>query len=113
MKNGFLFLLFACFCSISLGQIHEVGISFGGTNYVGDIGKTSYINPNRPGGAIFYKFNTNLKNVIKPYPKLFFYYEFFLNTKENLLINTEEEILEEKEKEVVEMFKTRRKKKAE
>jgi len=65
MKNGFLFLLFACFCSISLGQIHEVGISFGGTNYVGDIGETSYINPNRPGGAIFYKFNTNPKMALR------------------------------------------------
>jgi hypothetical protein len=59
MKNGFLFFLFACFTSISLGQIHEVGVSFGGTNYVGDIGKTSYLNPNNPAGAIFYKYNTN------------------------------------------------------
>ena len=42
-----------------MGQIHEVGLYFGGSNYVGDIGNTNYINPNNLAGAIFYKYNTN------------------------------------------------------
>lgn len=42
-----------------MGQIHEVGLYFGGSNYVGDIGSTNYINPNNLAGAIFYKYNTN------------------------------------------------------
>ena len=27
-------------------QIHEVGVFLGGSNYIGDVGKTNYINPN-------------------------------------------------------------------
>ena len=42
-----------------MGQIHEVGLYFGGANYVGDIGENSYINPNNLAGSIFYKYNTN------------------------------------------------------
>mgnify|MGYP001947724113 CR=1 FL=1 len=42
-----------------MGQIHEVGVSLGGTNYVGDIGRNTYIYPNKPAGAAFYKYNWN------------------------------------------------------
>lgn len=59
MKKNILFFVFASFTSILLGQIHEVGISFGGSNYVGDIGANYYIYPNKPAGAIFYKYNWN------------------------------------------------------
>ena len=42
-----------------MGQLHEAGLSLGGTNYVGDIGRNTYIYPNKPAGAIFYKYNWN------------------------------------------------------
>ena len=59
MKKNILFFVFASFTSILLGQLHEVGISLGGSNYVGDIGVNYYISPNKPAGALFYKYNWN------------------------------------------------------
>lgn len=38
-------------------QIHEIGIFVGGSNYIGDIGKTTYISPNQPAVGILYKWN--------------------------------------------------------
>lgn len=59
MKNSILFIVFVSFSSILLGQVYEAGISLGGTNYVGDIGRTNYIYPNKPAGAVFFKYNWN------------------------------------------------------
>jgi hypothetical protein len=59
MKKNILFFVFASFTSILLGQLHEVGISLGGSNYVGDIGVNYYTYPNKPAGAVFYKYNWN------------------------------------------------------
>ncbi|QOD60512.1 outer membrane beta-barrel protein [Polaribacter haliotis] len=59
MKNSILFIAFVSFSSILLGQVYEVGVSLGGSNYVGDIGRTNYIYPNRPAGAAFFKYNWN------------------------------------------------------
>ncbi|KGL61689.1 hypothetical protein PHEL85_1470 [Polaribacter sp. Hel1_85] len=42
-----------------MGQLHEIGLSLGGSNYVGDIGRTNYIYPNKLAGAAFYKYNWN------------------------------------------------------
>lgn len=38
-------------------QIHEVGVFLGGSNYIGDIGKTNYIAPNEPAFGLLYKWN--------------------------------------------------------
>lgn len=38
-------------------QIHEVGVFVGGSNFVGDIGRTTYISPNEPAFGIIYKWN--------------------------------------------------------
>lgn len=38
-------------------QIHEIGVFLGGSNYIGDIGPTTYINPNEPAIGILYKWN--------------------------------------------------------
>ena len=38
-------------------QIHEIGIFLGGSNYIGEIGKTNYIDPNEPAFGILYKWN--------------------------------------------------------
>lgn len=38
-------------------QIHEVGFFVGGSNYIGDVGSTTYISPNEPAIGILYKWN--------------------------------------------------------
>ena len=46
------------FCALSTyGQIHELGVFAGGINYIGDIGPTTYIAPNKPAIGILYKWN--------------------------------------------------------
>jgi hypothetical protein len=59
MKKSIFFIVFISFSASMLGQVYEVGISLGGTNYVGDIGRTNYIYPNKPAGAVFFKYNWN------------------------------------------------------
>ena len=38
-------------------QIHEVGVFLSGSNYIGDIGPTTYISPNEPAIGVLYKWN--------------------------------------------------------
>ena len=38
-------------------QIHEVGVFAGGSNYIGDIGPTTYIDPNALAYGLLYKWN--------------------------------------------------------
>ena len=45
--------------SQSYSQKNEVGIFIGGSNYVGDIGPTTFINPNDIIGGLIYKRNLN------------------------------------------------------
>jgi len=59
MKKYFITLALLCFTLISSGQRHEIGFFAGGTNYIGDVGKTNYILPNNIGGGLIYKFNLN------------------------------------------------------
>lgn len=59
MKKQLLTMVFVCVTSISFAQINEIGVFVGGTNYIGDIGKTFYIYPNKLGGGIIYKYNLN------------------------------------------------------
>ena len=65
MKNNLFLFVFVCFTSILLGQIHEVGFSIGGSNYIGDIGRGNYINPNKVAAGLFYKYNKNPRIVIR------------------------------------------------
>lgn len=54
----FLGTIVCLFLGISLqAQIHEIGVFLGGSNYVGDVGKTTYIAPNEPAFGILYKWN--------------------------------------------------------
>ncbi|NJN50386.1 MAG: hypothetical protein HC798_04740 [Polaribacter sp.] len=48
-------------CSQFRAQLYEIGAFVGGSNYVGDIGRTNYIYPNKLAGAIFFKYNYNPK----------------------------------------------------
>jgi hypothetical protein len=65
MKKKILFIIFITASSISLGQMYEVGISIGGSNFVGDIGRTTYIYPNKVAGAAFFKYNLNPRMALR------------------------------------------------
>ena len=59
MKNYIFSILFICFTGVSVGQINEIGVVFGGSNYIGDIGRTNYIYPSAIAGGLIYKWNMN------------------------------------------------------
>ena len=59
MVKKFLFILIIVMTSISNAQINEVGLHGGGSNYIGDIGSTTYINPNDYAFGVIYKYNLN------------------------------------------------------
>ncbi|MBL4904599.1 MAG: outer membrane beta-barrel protein [Flavobacteriaceae bacterium] len=59
MRKQLLAMVFVCVTTISFAQINEIGVFIGGTNYIGDIGKTNYILPNKLGGGLIYKYNLN------------------------------------------------------
>lgn len=59
MKKSILLIIFACFSNVLLGQVYEVGAFVGGSNFVGDVGRTNYIYPNEIAGAVFFKYNHN------------------------------------------------------
>jgi len=46
-------------------QIHEVGVFLGGSNYIGDIGPTTYISPNKPAFGILYKYNKSPRHAYR------------------------------------------------
>jgi len=57
MKNTILFFIYVCLPSLLLGQVYEAGLTLGGTNYVGDIGRSYYFAPNKLAGALLFKYN--------------------------------------------------------
>ncbi|MEX6626355.1 type IX secretion system protein PorG [Tenacibaculum salmonis] len=59
MKKKILFILFALTAITIQSQTHEIGFFVGGSNYIGDIGRTNYIYPNEVGGGLVYKYNLN------------------------------------------------------
>ncbi|WP_026775842.1 DUF6089 family protein [Polaribacter sp. Hel_I_88] len=59
MKKSILLLIFVCFSNVLLGQVYEIGVFAGGSNFVGDVGRTNYIYPNEIAGAVFFKYNHN------------------------------------------------------
>ncbi len=42
---------------VTQAQIHEIGVFLGGSNYIGDVGPTTYIAPNEPAFGLLYKWN--------------------------------------------------------
>lgn len=56
MKKLFIIILLIGFTKAN-AQIHEIGIFLGGSNYIGDVGKTNYINPNELAYGVLYKWN--------------------------------------------------------
>ncbi|MBL4723979.1 MAG: outer membrane beta-barrel protein [Lutibacter sp.] len=59
MKRLILFFTFICVTTTSTAQINEIGFFVGGSNYIGDIGPETYINPNNFMGGLIYKWNMN------------------------------------------------------
>ena len=59
MKNYIFSILFICVTSFSVAQINEIGLVIGGSNYIGDVGKTDYIYPTSFAGGLIYKWNMN------------------------------------------------------
>lgn len=57
MKNKILILLLLILSFSSQSQNHEVGVFAGGSNFIGDVGSTTYINPNSPAIGLIYKWN--------------------------------------------------------
>ena len=56
MKRIFL-LIFILGLTKSNAQINEIGVFLGGSNYIGDVGKTNYVNPNELAYGFIYKWN--------------------------------------------------------
>ncbi|MEC4003173.1 DUF6089 family protein [Flavobacterium sp. SUN052] len=56
MKRIFLIIFILGLTKLN-AQIHEVGVFLGGSNYIGDVGKTNYINPNELAYGFIYKWN--------------------------------------------------------
>jgi len=57
MRYLILFLLGILFTQTSHSQIYEVGVFGGGSNFIGDIGSTTYIAPNAPALGVILKWN--------------------------------------------------------
>ena len=58
---------FLCFFTLPTihAQIHEIGVFLGGSNYVGDVGSTTYIAPNEPAFGILYKWNKSPRHAYR------------------------------------------------
>ena len=62
MKKQFILYISFLVTSIASAQLYEVGALIGGSNYIGDIGSTKYINPNRLafGGVAKFNFSSRI-----------------------------------------------------
>jgi hypothetical protein len=65
MKKRILLLIFISISTFSFGQEFEAGVFIGGSNYVGDIGRTNYVYPNNIAGAFFFKYNWNPRIAVR------------------------------------------------
>ena len=65
MRTLFLFTL--CLFATSLGsaQTYEVGVSVGATNFVGDVGNTTYIRPTDVGFGVVAKWNRSTRHAFR------------------------------------------------
>lgn len=64
---GRIFISLLCFFTFTTihAQIHEIGVFIGGSNYIGDVGSTTYINPNEPAFGILYKWNKSPRHAYR------------------------------------------------
>jgi hypothetical protein len=64
MKRLF-FLLFIINATPITAQINEIGVFLGGSNFIGDVGKTNYISPNEIAYGIIYKWNRSPRHAYR------------------------------------------------
>lgn len=57
-------MCFFTFTSVH-SQINELGVFLGGSNFIGDVGNTTYINPNEPAFGILYKWNRSPRHAYR------------------------------------------------
>ena len=50
-------LICLLFFTATQAQINELGVFVGGSNFIGDVGSTTYVNPNSPAIGLVYKWN--------------------------------------------------------
>ncbi|HSD09173.1 DUF6089 family protein [Flavobacterium sp.] len=64
---GKIFISFLCFFTGTFihAQIHEVGVFLGGSNYIGDVGSTTYIAPNELAFGVLYKWNKSPRHAYR------------------------------------------------
>lgn len=59
-------ILTTCICLLMMtfvnAQIHEIGLFAGGSNFVGDVGSTKYVNPNKLAIGAVYKWNKSTRH---------------------------------------------------
>ncbi|WPR72745.1 DUF6089 family protein [Flavobacterium sp. NG2] len=59
-------LILCFFLSTTLfSQIHEIGAFLGGSNYIGDVGPTTYIDPNQLALGVVYKWNKSPRHAYR------------------------------------------------
>jgi len=46
-------------------QINEIGVFLGGSNFIGDVGKTNYVSPNEPAFGVLYKWNKSPRHAYR------------------------------------------------
>ena len=52
-----LIIIFLLTTQFSFTQIYEAGITFGGSNFIGDVGETTFISPNKSLNGLIFKWN--------------------------------------------------------
>lgn len=62
MKRFLLNIIGFLFCLNSFGQIHEIGVFAGGSNYIGDVGNTAYFAPKDAAFGLLYKWNRSTRH---------------------------------------------------
>ncbi len=65
MNKKLLVIIFILFTGVSIGQINEAGVFLGGSNYIGDIGRTNWIYPNSYAVGAVYKWNMHPRYSIR------------------------------------------------
>lgn len=64
MKRFYLFIFILGISTVN-AQIHEFGVFLGGSNFVGDVGKTDYISPDKVAFGILYKWNKSPRHAYR------------------------------------------------
>ncbi len=65
MKKRFIFSVLILFTITSRSQINEIGIFLGGSNYIGEVGNSDYIDPNDVSIGLIYKWNMSPQSAIR------------------------------------------------